>query len=169
MSTMSNDATFLDRLLGTDRNNALLLQRIVLGVVMFPHGAQKLLGWYGGFGFGGTMGFFTESMGLPSPIAFLVIIAESLGALALIAGLATRISAFGIVAVMIGAVLTSHLDHGFFMNWFGAQKGEGYEYHLLAIALGIPLMLRGGGAFAVDTMLLAKLRATGPLPQPSRT
>lgn len=166
---MSTDGTFLDRFLTTDRNNnALLLQRVILGVVMFPHGAQKLLGWFGGFGFGGTMGFFTETMHIPSPIAFLIIIAESLGALALIAGLATRVSALGIAAVMVGAVMTTHLEHGFFMNWFGAQKGEGYEYHLLALALAVPLMIRGGGKYALDTFVLERLRSTSPVPVGSR-
>jgi putative oxidoreductase len=162
---MSTEGTFLDRFLTTDRNdNALLIQRVILGVVMFPHGAQKLLGWFGGFGFGGTMGFFTGTMHIPSPIAFLVIIAESLGALALIAGLATRLSALGIAAVMVGAVMTTHLEFGFFMNWFGAQKGEGYEYHLLALALAIPLMFRGGGKLALDSFVLERLRSTSPVP-----
>ncbi|NJO33926.1 MAG: DoxX family protein [Rhodospirillales bacterium] len=167
---MRNEGTALDRFLSTDRNNlSLLIQRVVLGVVMFPHGAQKLLGWFGGFGFGGTMGFFTESMGIPSPIAFLVIIGESFGALALILGLGTRLAAFGIAAVMLGAVFMGHLEHGFFMNWFGAQKGEGYEYHLLALALAVPLMLRGGGMFAADLFLAERLQSGAPLPQASRS
>lgn len=166
---MSTEGTFLDRFLTTDRsNNALLIQRVILGAVMFPHGAQKLLGWFGGFGFTGTMGFFTETMHIPYPFALLIVLAESLGALALIAGLATRFSAFGIAAVMVGAVLTTHLDHGFFMNWFGAQKGEGYEYHLLTLALAVPLMLRGGGKYAVDTFLLDRLRSGSPVAVGSR-
>jgi putative oxidoreductase len=122
---------------------------------MFPHGAQKMLGWFGGYGFSGTMGFFTGTMHLPSPLAFLVIAAEFFGAIGLVLGAGTRIAALGITAVMMGAVVTSHLNFGFFMNWFGAQPGEGFEYHLLALGLSVPLMLRGGGLWAVDTWLLS--------------
>jgi putative oxidoreductase len=158
------------RFLATDRSWTLLLQRLVLGLVMFPHGAQKLLGWFGGYGFSGTMGFFTGTMGLPSPIAFLVIIGESLGALALMLGLATRLCALWISVVMVGAVLTTHAQFGFFMNWFGAQKGEGFEYHLLTLALGIPLIIRGGGLGALDTRLLQLAGPSAqPLPAASRT
>ncbi len=156
---MPSAASPLERFLATDRDWTLLFQRIVIGVVMFPHGAQKLLGWFGGFGFSGTMDFFTGPLGIPSPIAFLVIIGESLGALALILGLGTRLAAFGIVAIMLGAIFKGHLDFGFFMNWFGNQKGEGYEYHLLAIALALPLMIRGGGLFSADGALIERLRS----------
>jgi putative oxidoreductase len=143
----------MDRLFRTNDSWVLLTQRMTLGLVILPHGAQKLLGWFGGYGFRGTMGFFTDTMGLPSPIAFLVIMAEFFGALLLIAGAGTRLAAFGISAVMIGAALTSHLQHGFFMNWFGAQAGEGFEFHLLALALGIPLIIGGGGHWAIDSLL----------------
>lgn len=167
---MSNSVSFTERFLATDRDRMLLLQRLVLGLVIFPHGAQKLLGWFGGFGFSGTMGFFTGVMHIPSPIAFLVIIGESLGALALMLGLATRLAAFGMIAIMLGAIFMTHLEFGFFMNWFGAQKGEGYEYHLLVIALAVPLFIRGGGAHAVDSILLARLQSgsSASLPLPSK-
>ena len=99
----------------------------MLGVVIFPHGAQKLFGWFGGYGFSGTMGYFTDTVGLPWLIAFLVIILESIGALALIAGFASRILSISYLVLAIGIILTSHLEHGFFMNWFGNQSGEGYE------------------------------------------
>lgn len=145
------------RLLSTDRDTTLLLQRAALGAIMFPHGAQKLLGWFGGFGFSGTMGFFTETMHLPAPLALLIILAESLGAIALVLGAGTRLAAFGITAVMIGAIFTTHLPVGFFMNWFGAQQGEGFEFHLLALALALPLVVRGGGLFSVDGALAARL------------
>ena len=124
--------------------------RLTLGLVMFPHGAQKLLGWYGGFGFDGTMGFFTQKMGLPWLIAFLIIIGESFGSLALLAGLLTRFTAASLAIIMLGAITMVHLPHGFFMNWFGQQQGEGYEYHLLAIGIAAALLVTGGGKWSVD-------------------
>jgi putative oxidoreductase len=148
----------MKNLLATDTNNSILtLQRAVLGAVMFPHGAQKLLGWFGGYGFEGSMKFFTDTMHLPAPIALLVILAESIGALLLIAGLGTRVAALGISAVMLGAVLTSHGSVGFFMNWYGNQPGEGFEYHLLALALSVPLVIAGGGRHALDSWVRARL------------
>jgi len=152
----------LSRFFGTDHSRILLAQRLVLGLVMFPHGAQKLLGWFGGYGFAGTMGFFTGTMHIPAPLAFLVIVSEFFGSLALIAGLGTRLAALGAAAVMIGAVLTSHLDNGFFMNWFGQQKGEGFEYHLLALALAVPLVVEGAGARSADAWLRQR-RAAAPI------
>ncbi len=144
----------MEKLLDTNTDNTLLtVQRAILGAVIFPHGAQKLLGWFGGHGFDGTMKFFTDVVGLPAPLAALVIVAESLGALALIAGLGTRLAALGISAVMVGAVLTTHAKVGFFMNWFGSQAGEGFEYHLLALALSVPLLVAGGGRYALDTWI----------------
>lgn len=125
---------------------------------MAPHGAQKLLGWFGGYGFNGTMGFFTNTMHIPTPIALLVIVAESFGALALVAGLGTRLAAVGITSILLGAILTTHAQFGFFMNWFGAQSGEGFEFHLLGLALSVPLVVWGGGRFALDSWLLARLR-----------
>ena len=144
----------LNALLATDASRTRLVQRAVLGAVMFPHGAQKLLGWFGGHGWDGTMGYLTGAVGLPTPLAALVILAESLGAIALVLGLGTRVAALGIAAVMIGAVFTSHLEPGFFMNWFGNQTGEGFEYHLLALALALPLVAAGGGAFSLDRLAL---------------
>jgi putative oxidoreductase len=147
-------------LLATDTHNSLLtLQRAMLALVMFPHGAQKLLGWFGGYGFSGTMGYFTGSLHVPAPLALLVILGESIGALALLAGLGTRVAAFGISAIMLGAIVTTHASVGFFMNWFGNQPGEGYEFHLLALALSVPLMIAGGGRYAVDSWLRARLEA----------
>ncbi len=134
-----------------------LLLRLTLGVVMFPHGAQKLLGWYGGFGFSGTMGFFTEQMRIPAALAFLVILAESFGSLGLIVGFLTRVAAAGMVAVMVGAITMVHWPHGFFMNWFGKQQGEGFEYHVLVIGIGLTLLLIGGGKWSVDGELAKRL------------
>lgn len=141
------------RFLSTDDSTTRLFQRLVLGAVILPHGAQKLFGLFGGYGFTGTMNFFTGTLGMPAPIGWLVIAAESIGALALIAGLATRLTAFGVAAVMVGAVWFAHLPHGFFMNWTGAQGGEGFEYHLLALALALPLIVKGGGAASADGWL----------------
>jgi putative oxidoreductase len=147
----------LERFLKTDVSKTLYAQRVLLGAVMLPHGAQKLLGWFGGYGFSGTMDYFTGTMHLPSGLAFLVIVSESFGSLCLLLGLGTRLAAFGAAATMIGAVLTTHLKVGFFMNWFGNQTGEGLEFHLLALALALPLMIRGGGAFSLDRGLFEAL------------
>jgi putative oxidoreductase len=134
----------------------MLLARLALGIVIFPHGAQKVLGWFGGHGFAGTMTFFTGTMGLPYLVALLVVLAEFLGSLGLIAGALTRIAALGIGSVMLGAILMVHLPNGFFMNWGGTQAGEGFEYHLLAIGLVLILLLRGGGALSIDRIIAGK-------------
>ncbi len=134
----------------TDNSLTGTVLRIVLGIVMLPHGLQKVAGLFGGYGFAGTMGYFTDTIGLPWLIAFTVIAIEFAGALALIAGVGTRIAAAGIAAVMTGAVVTVHATNGFFMNWAGTQAGEGFEYHLLAIAIAVALMIIGGGRWSVD-------------------
>src|SRR6478752_2664837 len=141
----------MTRFFQTDRSATLFFQRLVLALVILPHGAQKLLGWFGGYGFEGTMGFFTGALGIPAALAVLVILGESLGALGLAFGAFTRLSAFGIAATMLGAVFMTHAPNGFFMNWTGQQPGEGFEYHLLALALALPLIVRGGGSLAVDS------------------
>lgn len=127
-----------------------LLIRIALGGVMFPHGAQKAIGAFDGKGFTKTMESFTTGMDMPYVVALLVIVAEFLGAIGLVFGFLTRVCAVGILAVMVGAVAMVHAQHGFFMNWFGEQAGEGYEYHLLAGAMALLLLIKGGGAFSVD-------------------
>ncbi len=145
-------------MLTTGDSRMLMFQRIVLGGVMFPHGAQKLLGWFGGGGWDRTIQVMTQQMHMPAALAALVIAIEFFGSLALIAGLFTRVSAAGIAAVMIGAVaLVNH--RFFFVDWGDQQGGEGYEYHLLALALAIPLVVRGGGAFSLDRVLSRRLRA----------
>jgi putative oxidoreductase len=144
--------TMFKKLMSTSEDVALTTLRLVLGVVFFAHGSQKLLGWFGGFGFHGTMGFF-EQLGLPAVVAALLIVGEFLASLGLITGTLTRIAALGVAAIMIGAIFLVHLPNGFFMNWLGSQKGEGYEFHLLALAMAAALLLRGGGAFSVDRTL----------------
>lgn len=144
------------KLLSTQADVAPLVMRVMLGIVFFPHGAQKVFGWFGGHGLAGTLNFFTESMGVPMIFALLVIAAEFFGALGLIVGFLTRIAAFGVASVMAGAIFMVHLQHGFFMNWAGKQAGEGFEYHLLAIALAVALMFTGGGKASVDGVLSRK-------------
>jgi putative oxidoreductase len=147
----------LKKLFQTSDDTATLVLRVLLGVVFFPHGMQKLLGWFGGPGFEGTMGFFTGTLGIPVIFAFLAIIAEGLGSLGLITGFLTRLSAFGIAVNMAVAVYMLHWQNGFFMNWFGKQAGEGYEYHLLVIAMAIALIIKGGGKLSVDGIVAEKL------------
>jgi putative oxidoreductase len=142
----------MKRLMGTSNDVALTMLRVVLGMVFFAHGAQKMLGWFGGYGFHGTMGAFTQ-MGMPAALAFLIICTEFFGGLGLIVGLLTRIAALGIGGLMVGAIFMVHLPNGFFMNWMGTQKGEGFEYHLLALAMAGALLLRGAGAFSLDRTL----------------
>ena len=144
------------KLINTDNDIATTVFRVMLGVVFFPHGLQKLIGWYGGYGFTGSMGFFTDNFHIPVLFAFLAIMAEGLGSLGLITGLLTRVSAFGIGVNMVVAVYMLHWQNGFFMNWFGNQKGEGFEYHLLVIAMAIALIIKGGGALSVDRALSVK-------------
>jgi putative oxidoreductase len=139
----------LRKLVSTSGDWSLTLLRLALGVVMFPHGLQKTLGWFGGAGFQGTMGFFTQG-GIPVVFAFLAICAEFLGGLGLIVGFLSRIAAFGIICVMVVAVFRVHLANGFFMNWAGNQKGEGFEFHILAIGIGLAILIRGAGAVSVD-------------------
>jgi putative oxidoreductase len=150
------------KLFATDDSVATTILRLVLGVVFFAHGAQKMLGWFGGYGFSGTMGFFTNMMHIPAPLAFLAIAAEFFGGLGLILGFLTRIAAFGIFTNMVVAILTVHGANGLFMNWTGTQKGEGFEYHLLVLAITIFLMLRGAGALSVDHVIAT----ASPVPQP---
>ncbi len=143
------------KLIRTDGEIAPMIARLVLGVVVFPHAAQKLFGWFGGPGFTGTMGFFS-SLGIPPAFGLLAIVAECLGSLGLITGLLSRVAAFGISCIMLVAIVTVHFGNGFFMNWFGNQKGEGYEYHILALGLALIVMIRGAGALSVDGVLSAK-------------
>lgn len=135
-------------LLATDNSSILTILRLTLGLVILPHGLQKTLGWFGGHGFTGTMGFFT-SIGIPAFLGFLAIAAETAGAVALITGLTTRIAAFGIGVTMLVASLM-HKANGFFMNWSGQQKGEGIEFHILAIGIAVVLMIGGAGRFSLD-------------------
>ena len=141
------------KLIASSDDWTLTLLRLVMGVIYFAHGAQKALGWFGGYGFSGTMEFFTQQMHIPEPFAFLAICAEFLGGMGLILGLLGRVAAFGIACNMVVAVLTVHAPYGLFMNWTGQQKGEGFEFHMLVVAIALVLMVRGSGAFSLDRAL----------------
>jgi len=140
----------------TTKSVGTTIVRLVLGIVFFAHGSQLMLGWFGGYGLQRSIHFFSGALHIPPALAFLAISAEFFGGLALIAGLATRIAAIGIGVDMLVALLMVHRQFGFFMNWFGAQKGEGYEYHLLAISIATFLMIEGAGALSIDRLLAGK-------------
>lgn len=142
----------LRRLLLTSNDWTLTVVRLTMGIVFFAHGAQKALGWFGGPGFSGMMSGF-EHQGIPAFFAFLAICAEFLGGLGLILGLLGRVAAFGIMCNMVVALFTVHLHNGLFMNWTGTQSGEGFEFHLLALALGLTLLVRGSGPLSIDNFL----------------
>jgi putative oxidoreductase len=146
----------MKKIFQTNENSAVTILRIVLGIVLFPHGAQKLLGWFGGYGFEGTMGFLTGTAGLPWILAFMVIMIEFFGAFALIFGFATRIVSVGVISLFTGIVFTSHFQNGFFMNWSGQMQGEGFEYHLLVVGIAIALLINGSGRWAVDRVLMKR-------------
>jgi putative oxidoreductase len=144
----------MKNLLTTNSNNwAALIARLALGIVVFPHGAQKLFGWFGGFGFQGTMGFLTGGAGLPYVLALLVILIENIASLFILFGFLTRIAAFGILGLFLGVMFKIHAANGFFMNWAGTQKGEGIEYFLLLFGLALSLIISGGGKASVDAAL----------------
>ncbi len=147
------NTSILSRVFATDASTAPFVMRIALAIVMLPHGAQKALGWFGGYGWSGTMNFLTESIGMPSLFAAGLILLEFVGPLLLLAGLGTRAIGLGFVGIMAGAIATVHGEHGFFMNWFGAQAGEGFEYHLLVIGLALALVFSGGGRWSIDRKL----------------
>ncbi len=140
----------LNKLFATDDSIPVAILRLVLGVVFFAHGAQEMLGWFGGFGVSGTLGYMNSMLHIPKPLAFLAICAEFFGSLGLLLGFLTRIAALGIATNMLVAIWTVHRSVGFFMNWSGMQKGEGFEYHLLVLAIAGFLMIRGAGAFSID-------------------
>jgi putative oxidoreductase len=143
----------MTRILKTNSDLTPALLRLVLGIVFLPHGLQKVFGWFGGSGYSATMSTFENGMHIPAVFAFLAIAAEFLGAIGLIAGFLTRIAALGLIIEMLVAIFKVHRNNGFFMNWSGKQAGEGYEYHLLVIVVGVAIMILGAGAFSVDGML----------------
>jgi putative oxidoreductase len=143
--------SLLQSLVATGDSFAPLFLRVALGVMLFPHGAQKLLGWFGGYGFTGSMGYFTGTVGTPWVVGLLVILGEFFGSLLLIAGLGTRFAAASLVIIMLGAAWQLR-GNGFFMNWFGHQKGEGVELFILAVGMGLALVAFGGGKWSLDSL-----------------
>ncbi len=151
--------TLIKKFFATDTTSwSLLISRLALGVVILPHGMQKALGAFGGYGLEGTLGFF-QSMGMPFLLGLMVILAEFVGAIGVILGTGTRFMAFSIFLTLGGAMfLGGHVNNGFFMNWFGAQAGEGIEYFLLVLGLAASLMISGAGKFSVDGLISKKLK-----------
>jgi len=143
----------LKKILNTDDSVTQLVLRLMLALVFFPHGAQKVFGWFGGNGFSATMGFFVDKAGIPWGLAFLAVLAESAGVVALFFGIFTRIAALGIVVNMIVCAAGNHVKNGFFMNWMGQQQGEGFEFHILAVAIGLALIISGGGKWSLDGLI----------------
>jgi putative oxidoreductase len=147
----------LARLLATDADWVLTVARVVLGIVLFAHGAQKLLGWFGGHGLRATIQTFRDHLGIPAPLAYLAIAAEFFGGLGLIVGFFARVAALGIAITMVVAMAVVHWKFGFFINWFGDKQGHGVEYHLLAVALALVIIVHGAGAFSLDLILYRSL------------
>jgi len=152
----------LRALLASDAAAAPLVARVSLGLLLFPHGAQHALGWFGGYGFAGTLDWMTGTLGFPAPLAALAIVVELLAPIALFLGVASRPAALGLVGLMAGAI-TTHLPNGFFMNWFGALPAgaEGFEYHLAVVALAAVVVIAGAGLLSVDRRLAALVRRDG--------
>jgi putative oxidoreductase len=142
------------RILATHPGADATVLRLVLGLVLLPHGAQHALGLFGGYGFGGTLAWMTQTLGFPAPLAAFGITMELLAPLALIAGAGTRVAAL-ILAGFMATAASTHAPNGFFMNWFGALPGgvEGFEYHLLAIGMAVAIAIRGGGPGSIDRLL----------------
>jgi putative oxidoreductase len=153
---MRHDGMLRSLIRTTDDPVALVL-RLGLAIVIWPHGAQKALGLFGGPGLSGTIGFLHGMVGLPTPLAYLEIAIEFLAPILLVVGCFGRLDAFAIAVVMLGAVLTTHLPNGFFMNWSGQQKGEGYEFHILALTLAVGLMIRGSGLASIDRAITRRM------------
>ena len=145
----SKIASACRRVVQTESSYSLLVLRVALVIVIFPHGAQKLLGWFGGPGVDGTLQLFA-ALGVTAGIAVLVIVSDFFGSLALAIGLLGRFAAFGTTMVMLGAMVLVHGPYGFFLNWNGDQAGEGIQFHLLVLAVSVVLMVKGSGAWSID-------------------
>jgi putative oxidoreductase len=151
------------RLISTNRDGGALAGRVILGALLIPHGFQHALGLFGGYGFSGTLGWMTNTLGFPAPLAALAIVTELVAPFALIFGLGGRLAALGIIGLMLGATST-HAPNGFFMNWFGSLPAgaEGFEYHLVVIGLAGVIALNGSGALSLDRFLTARFARTSP-------
>jgi putative oxidoreductase len=142
-----------NKIFKTDNDWTGLVTRLSIGLILFPHGAQQMLGIFGGYGFSGTMGFLTGTLHLPWLIAFMVIAIEFFGSVSLVTGFASRLWSIAIVVIFTGTIFTAHIGNGFFMNWYGTQKGEGFEYALLVIGLSIATLINGSGKYSIDNII----------------
>ena len=145
----------MKKILSTDNNYSWLLLRVTLGTIMLAHGVQKAFGWFGGFGWDNSINYF-KGVGLPAFLGASVILIETVGALLLIAGFAGRIIAGLMAIIMIGAFAIEHVPHGFYMNWFGNHKGEGFEFDILFWSIAIVLVINGSGKYSLDKWLYEK-------------
>lgn len=142
------------KIINTGNDHSLLVLRVALGIVLMAHGLQKAFGWFNGFGWSNTINYFTGTVGIPAFLGAFVILIESLGALLLILGFAGRINAALMGIVITAAMFIDHANNGFYMNWFGVQKGEGVEFDLLFIAMSVALVIKGSGSFSIDRLLM---------------
>jgi putative oxidoreductase len=156
--TFKNLAELTRALFQTSESVSPLILRVFLGIVMFPHGAQKVLGWFGGAGFATTLASFSDKMHIPAVFAIMAILTEFFGPIALILGFLTRLAALAIAFDLLVAALLVHVHSGFFMNWLGKQKGEGIEYDLLLWAIALALIIQGAGRFSIDRLIAARLK-----------
>ncbi len=140
-------------LLQTTENWGATALRIGLGLILFTHGAGAMLGWFGGYGFKATAQFLQHNFSLPWVVAAFVICVQFFGSIMLMTGMGTRIAALGVLGMFIGMAI-NHIDHGLHMNWSGQKAGEGYEYHLLVMAMCLALVYFGGGSLSLDRIFL---------------
>jgi putative oxidoreductase len=144
----------MDMLFGTFASTSLLIVRVVLGIIFFAHGAQKVFGWFGGPGLRGVIIYFKQSLGVPAPLTVLAALTECFGGLVMIMGLLVRPAAVGLIIVMLVAIATVHRRNGFFLNWsLEPGKGHGFEMNLALIGMALAVLVGGAGAVSVDRLI----------------
>jgi putative oxidoreductase len=141
----------IETLLQTNADYVFTLVRIIAGIIIFPYGMQKLFPWFGAWGIKKSLQQLTLRK-IPKFIAWLIIIGQSFGSIALVAGFLGRIAAGGLFIIFTGALIV-HLPDGWAMNWFGEKKGEGIEYHVMLLTLLLIVIVRGSGAISIDLWL----------------
>ena len=133
---------------------SLLVIRLGLGIIFFAHGAQKVLGWFGGHGLKGTIGYFQQALKIPPALTVLDALTEFLGGIALIVGFLGRPTAVGLIIVMLVAIAKVHGANGFFINWaMQPGKGHGFEMNFALIAMALAVLIGGAGIFSIDRMI----------------
>jgi putative oxidoreductase len=144
----------MDMLFGTFASKSLLIVRVVLGIIFFAHGAQKVFGWFGGPGLRGVITYFRQSLGVPAPLTVLAALTECVGGLVMIVGVLVRPAAVGLIIVMLVAIATVHWRNGFFLNWsLEPGKGHGFEMNLALIGMALAVLVGGAGAVSVDRLI----------------